>query len=225
MFGKNPIRAPIKEGGDSLDIVEIFSTIQGEGIYAGWPSIFLRLGGCNLACSFCDTEFEDFENIHIRDILKTIDKESKNINGEKVRKLIVITGGEPMRQPIEKICEELIKQGFMVQIETNGTIFRNLNDNVDIVCSPKNTSNGYKRIREDLLPKINAFKFIISKNNEDYNNISEVGQSDYSIPVYVQPMDEYDDVMNAENVKYTAKLAQEKGYLLSMQLHKILSIR
>ncbi len=225
MFGKNPIRQPIVKDTGILDVQEIFSTIQGEGIYAGTPSVFLRLGGCNLKCNFCDTEFESFEPIKTSEIISQIEKLSLNKAGVRVRKLVVVTGGEPFRQPIEALCDELIKRTFKVQIETNGTLFRKLNKNVDIVCSPK-SNNGYHRIREDLLERINAFKFIISLDNGDYNYVPEVGQSDFSdIKVYIQPMDEHDPEKNKINQQYAMKLSAENGYLLSIQLHKILDIK
>ncbi|CAN0594227.1 unnamed protein product, partial [Ectocarpus sp. 12 AP-2014] len=59
MFGDNPIRPPEKGDGLHLMVKQIFKTLQGEGPHVGTPSIFVRLGGCNLACDFCDTEFEN----------------------------------------------------------------------------------------------------------------------------------------------------------------------
>lgn len=60
MFGNNLKRPVVKGDGRSLSIKSIFKTLQAEGAYCGVPAIFIRLGGCNLACSFCDTEFEDY---------------------------------------------------------------------------------------------------------------------------------------------------------------------
>ena len=74
MFGKNPKRPSIVSDGNSIFVQEIFPTIQGEGIFSGLPAIFIRLGGCNLACSFCDTEFENFQEMQILDILSDIKK-------------------------------------------------------------------------------------------------------------------------------------------------------
>ena len=182
MFGNNPIRKPITGDGDVLDIVSIFPTIQGEGPRAGEPAIFIRLGGCNLACEFCDTEFEDFIKHELEDILNEV-RELKN--GQK---LIVITGGEPFRQPIEKLCKELTTLGFTVQIETNGTLYRELSKGVEIICSPKQNSP----IRGDLLERITAFKFLISEFREEYQTVPEVGQSQTDLPIYIQPIDEYD---------------------------------
>ena len=207
--------------GENLDVQEIFPTLQGEGPYAGHPSIFIRLGGCNLACDFCDTEFDSYKKISLKKILAEVKKLTKN----SVRKLIVITGGEPFRQPIERLCAELVKLNFLVQIETNGTLFRDLPAEVKIICSPKISNNKYHQIRPDLLPRISAFKFIISKSQKNYSDVAEVGQSKFQIPVYVQPMDEYDEAKNQANLQHAVKLCEERGYFLSLQIHKILGIK
>ena len=225
MFGNNIIKGPVKGDGSVLSIVEIFATTQGEGPFSGYPAVFLRLGGCNLACSFCDTEFDEHQEITLADIITQIENLAKNPQGNRVRKLVVITGGEPMRQPIEKLCQQLIDLKFSVQIETNGTIYRSLNKEVSIICSPKNTGNGYSEIREDLLEKITALKFIVSNDNELYTHVPEVGQARYDIPVYVQPMDEYDEEKNKNNLELVKKIAFEKGYRISLQIHKIINIR
>ncbi|MCH2037860.1 MAG: 7-carboxy-7-deazaguanine synthase QueE [Rickettsiales bacterium] len=224
MFGDNVIRKPRNDDDSYLEVKSIFPTLQGEGIFTGWPSVFLRLGGCNLSCSFCDTEFEDFSKLSLDDIINEIHKLSLNDQGDRVRKLVVITGGEPMRQPIERICRMLLDNGFSIQIETNGTLYRNLPKEVDIVCSPKITNGRYHPIRADLLPKISAFKFIISKTLPYYDDVTDVGQSEYQTPVYVQPMDEYNEAKNQQNRDYTVELALNKGYRLSLQTHKIINI-
>ncbi len=223
MFGKNPKRAPVNIKTDFFDVQEIFSTIQGEGPNTGVPSVFLRLGGCNLACSFCDTEFESFKQTHLNDIISEVKEKSLNSNGIRSYNLVVITGGEPMRQPIEILCEKLLNEGFSVQIETNGTIFRDLDNRVQIICSPKNTSK-YAKIRPDLLPKITAFKFLISANDEKYSEVPDLGQGEYNIPVYVQPIDDYDDAKNQANLEKTINIARENNYIISLQTHKFMKI-
>lgn len=217
MFGKNPLRKPLKGDGDILEIQEIFATFQGEGPYTGWPSVFVRLGGCNLACHFCDTEFEDFSTMSISSIREEVKRLQK---GE----LVVITGGEPFRQPIEKLCAAFIEDGYKVQIETNGTLYRTIDERVDIICSPKNTGSGYHKVRADLLPRITAFKFLVSATDPRYNHVADVGQKLIPIPVYVQPMDEYDPEKNKQNNTYALQIASENGYRISLQLHKIMGI-
>ncbi len=224
MFGDNPIRPPKKGDGDLLDVKNIFATFQGEGIYTGWPAVFVRLGGCNLACDFCDTDFEDYKEISLPDILEKINELSGKKSGNFTHKLIVITGGEPLRQPIEKLCEKLIISGYKVQIETNGTLFRDLDKNVDIICSPKNTGNGYSSIRDDLLQRLNAIKFIVSAHNPLYKNVANIGQNTYNTPVYIQPMDECDAKKNKQNTILALKIASENGYRISVQTHKVLEI-
>ncbi len=221
MFGKNPKRKLTKGNGTKLEIQDIFYTLQGEGPYTGWPAVFIRLGGCNLACSFCDTEFESFTTISTKDIIKTV----QDLSSNKRVNLVVITGGEPLRQPIEKLCASLIKLGYIVQIETNGTLYRKLHKDIKIICSPKNTKGKYMPIRPDLLQRIDAFKFLISSQNQNYNDVPKVGQSECNIPVYVQALDECDEVINKKNLVLATQIALTKGYRLSIQLHKIIGVK
>lgn len=216
MFGKNPKRAPEMTDGQSLAVVEIFPTLQGEGPFVGQPAVFVRLGGCNLACDFCDTEFENFNEMARDTVLDAI--QAHTTQG---RDLVVITGGEPLRQNITPLCEALIEAGLRVQIETNGTLWRALPESVNIVCSPKVTDGHYHPLRPDLLARVDALKFIVSADTGDYHTVGEVGQAGTGIPVYVQPMDEYDPARNAANMAHALALAQKHGYRLSIQMHKI----
>lgn len=217
MFGNNPIRPPTGGDGTQLDVQGVFATLQGEGPYAGWPSVFVRLGGCNLACTFCDTEFESFQPVALPELLARID----GLLGPA--RLVVITGGEPLRQNIIPLCEALLARGLKVQLETNGTLMRPLPEGVDIVCSPKNTGNGYAPVRADLLARAQALKFIVSAQRADYSDIADVGQGP-DLPVYVQPMDEYDETRNAANLRHAVGIARRRGCRLSIQLHKIAGI-
>lgn len=238
MFGNNPLRPPLKGDGSTLDIQEIFATLQGEGPYAGWPAVFIRLGGCNLACRFCDTEFESFRQRPLNEILSEVDALRRspkgNIQGQVVRRLAVITGGEPLRQPIAPLCEGLLAMGMQVQLETNGTLYRPLPEAVEWVCSPKRSASfeqdasgaaqPYAPLREDVLARTRALKFIVSRDFPGYQDVSEVGQTRFNIPVYVQPMDEGDAHKNAANRAWALVLAEQYGYRLSLQTHKILGI-
>ena len=224
MFGKNPVLSTKKGDGSYLEVHKIFATFQGEGPFTGHAAVFIRLSGCNLTCKFCDTEFDIFDEMSIADIIRQINLLAVNKEGKRVCNLIVITGGEPLRQPIAKLCRLLIDDNFKVQIETNGTLFQDLPEEVYIICSPKNSGSGYKTIRSDLLPRINAFKFLISENIENYQQVGQVGQEQFNIPVYIQPIDEYDEAKNQANRKRVLKLAAENGYILSLQTHKVWNI-
>lgn len=220
MFGNNIISSPKKYYDGSFDIVEIFKTFQGEGMYTGHKSIFIRLGGCNLSCKFCDTEFDDSRKMPLQEIINKVRSLSEN---DEV-KLAVITGGEPFLQHISFLCNSLINEKFKVQIETNGTIWRDVPKEVEIVCSPKNNGNGYRSLRSDLLERVSCLKFLISKYQKEYTIVPEVGQTQYGIPVYIQPIDEYNEEKNEQNLQYVMDLCIKYKYNLSIQMHKIMGV-
>lgn len=117
----------------AVRIAEIFRSIQGEGLYAGTPSVFVRTTGCNLRCWFCDTPYTSIRpegNHHSwQDILRDVLK-------HEVRH-VVLTGGEPLLQPnLARLAEGLRKQDRVVTIETAATIFREVEADL-ISISPK----------------------------------------------------------------------------------------
>lgn len=94
-------------------IVEIFESLQGEGYNTGMPAVFIRLGKCNLACSWCDTDYLKFEMLSLSEILGRL----KHYSARN----IIITGGEPTIQPhLEVLLNALKAQGYRLCIETNG---------------------------------------------------------------------------------------------------------
>lgn len=224
MLGNNPIRAPEKADGSTLMVKKIFKTLQGEGPHIGTPAIFIRLGGCNLACNFCDTEFEHFTKLSTELVLSQVKKLSLNHTNVRSVNLVVITGGEPFRQSISMLCLRLVEEQFYVQIETNGTLYRNIVPEVEIICSPKVVNNKYLRIGKNLLQRITALKFLISVNKKGYESVPDLGQNKYNIPVFVQPMDELQENINAANKNLAVKIAIDYGYRLSYQIHKELKI-
>jgi len=100
-------------------INEIFYSIQGEGRNTGMPAQFIRFSGCNLKCSYCDTNHKFYEEYNCEDIINELKKvKCKNV---------VITGGEPLLQLDEDLMRSLRMNGYNILIETNGTI---INDDV-----------------------------------------------------------------------------------------------
>ena len=102
-----------------LKVSEIFTSIQGESTYAGLLCQFIRLSGCNLRCSYCDTlyaqEFSSGTDMELDRIVQTAIQSGVN--------LVEITGGEPMTQKeTPELCEKLIDMGFTVLVETNGSL-------------------------------------------------------------------------------------------------------
>src|SRR5580658_3582582 len=103
-----PIRQQELTDGQSLWVQEVFYTLQGEGPFSGVPAVFVRLAGCNLACFWCDT---DFESSTWR---PTFDELLANIEEKRpaICNLIVITGGEPFRQNIRPLVCHLLDSGL-----------------------------------------------------------------------------------------------------------------
>ena len=103
-----------------MKIAEIFYSIQGEGLLAGMPSVFVRTSGCNLHCWFCDTDFTSWhpegESLRVEEVLARVEAFAV--------KHVVVTGGEPMIAPgLADLCQGLRRHGHHVTLETAGTVF------------------------------------------------------------------------------------------------------
>ena len=195
-----------------LKVNEIFNSFQGEGVYAGTPATFLRLSGCNLNCSFCDTDFKDYDELTVSMV--------KNIIVENMEKyktdILVITGGEPLLQYDE--VNQLINQlNYKVQVETNGTIIK-VPLNATYMISPKKEIEKIFKLYKNYDKAY--FKFII-QDNHDLQQINELIQEyDYNKEVYLQPV-----YQNAQEItKLILKKHLPFKYKISGQLHKYLGV-
>lgn len=103
----------------TLRISEIFFSLEGEGLRQGEPTIFVRLAGCNLRCSFCDTKYAwtGGQEMSVEQIISKI----VGIKSAFPATWVSLTGGEPLLQNIKHLVTRLKKAGFKIQLETNGT--------------------------------------------------------------------------------------------------------
>lgn len=126
-----------------ISVCEIYPTIQGEGFLVGSPITLLRFQGCNIYCQWCDTKYA----IPLREEVKVPLKEVLKKIAQIGRKHILITGGEPFAHPVlGDFCQILMKEGYFVQIETNGTIWQSVFEKLPregfyISLSPKYSVN------------------------------------------------------------------------------------
>lgn len=225
------IQAPEKRNNSNeseLEIHSIFRTIQGEGPFTGSRAIFIRLTGCNLQCPGCDTEYTSIRNkMSVEDIYNKLKEE--DIVGPK---LVVITGGEPFRQNIAKLCNTLIKAGYTVQIETNGTLppSKGLSEHAMIVCSPKTGS-----VNSKILAHLPFFKYVLHADSVsekdglpilalDHSASPQVARPPQGSIVYLQPMDCKDELQNELNLKAVTESCLKYGYILQLQIHKLLGV-
>ncbi len=106
----------------TLRIAEVFPSVQGEGLRQGEPTLFVRLAGCNLRCSFCDTKYaRTGGEMRTRD---SVVAEVRRIRLDFPADWVCLTGGEPLLQDISGLVRDLKKEGLKVQVETNGTVDR-----------------------------------------------------------------------------------------------------
>lgn len=110
----------------SLRVAELFSSVQGEGLWAGTPSVFVRVSGCNLRCVWCDTPYASWEPEGPTRQVEEIATEVVQLANGKVEH-VVLTGGEPMLfVAIVPLAERLKEHGFTITVETAGTVYRDL---------------------------------------------------------------------------------------------------
>lgn len=203
----------------SLNINEIFYSLQGEGPFAGFPAVFVRFAGCNLDCDFCDTDHSATAVMSVEAVAESI------LHYADHTKLVVITGGEPFLQweGLRDLVYELKAKGFTIQIESNGTV---VPDDVfpwelvQLVISPK-----YDRTPA-LIPHATAIKFVL--RNEQTENMALVAlakRHNPDIPIYLQPVDDKDEIKNKLNQNWVVAWCLTTGYRLSLQVQKIINVR
>ena len=238
MFGKNKITKKEKEADGMLNVNSMFYTIQGEGPNAGEPAYFIRLQGCNLRCSFCDTSFDEGNPISIAEVISEIT--GTQIYSWLKPPLVVITGGEPMLQAdLPALVRNLIHTGFRVQIETAGSVWQEGLEDPEIydspyfqiVCSPKTG-----KLNAKLEKRLTAYKYVLRFGSIDADD----GLPDHSpetgkplklarpinreIPIYVMPCDEHDEELTAVNEQACIRSAMNFGYTICLQIHKHLGV-
>ena len=120
------------EGGRKLPLVEDFYTIQGEGYHSGKPAYFIRLGGCDVGCRWCDAKYTWNPKVFPPTPVETIVERAASCAAQA----IVITGGEPLLYPLGELTRQLHAHGLEIFIETSGT--NPISGEFDWIClSPK----------------------------------------------------------------------------------------
>jgi organic radical activating enzyme len=119
----------------SLPVVETFHSLQGEGLHAGRGAFFIRLGGCNVGCSWCDTKHSWPAAVHPQRAVADLAREAGAATAAGAA-FTVITGGEPLHHPLDQLCKALQSTGLPLHLETSGV--DQLSGNFDwISLSPK----------------------------------------------------------------------------------------
>ncbi len=208
-------------------IKEMHYTIQGEGYHAGVPIVLLRFSGCNLwsgreedrhraVCRFCDTDFWGTDGpgggnyATAEQLAQAVDRLWPQAASAKVQKRVLCTGGEPLLQLDASLVQALHASGFLVHLETNGTL--PVPVGVDWVCvSPKAEAPLVQRCGNEL-------KLVFPQAGLDPEKLLQLDFEHF----YLQPMD---GPRYAENLQATARYCLEHPrWRISLQIHKLLGL-
>ena len=190
-----------------LQLAEIFYSVQGEGTFTGTPAVFVRLAGCNLSCSFCDTDYALKFFASAGDVVRRVRDEGGSCP------MVILTGGEPLAQrEALPLIDALRADGRRVHVESNGTLATELPADVWLTVSPK------ERLAPAMARRANEAKLIVDgRVPEEW-----IGAFPESTPLFLQP-----EGNKAPNVELAVEAAKRdpRRLRLSLQTHKFIGVR
>ncbi|MCF6170055.1 MAG: 7-carboxy-7-deazaguanine synthase QueE [Bacteroidales bacterium] len=200
------------DGGRKLPVMEEFYTLQGEGFNMGQAAYFIRIGGCDVGCSWCDTkqswDASLFPPVAVDEV---VERAAKTLG-----KTVVVTGGEPSRYPLDYLTQQLHKKGLKTMIETSGV--QSLSGDWDWIClSPKK----YIPPHTSIYLRANELKVIVQNPGDlqwAEKNAALVGKD---CVLYLQP----EWTKAAENMEMlTTYVMENPKWRMSLQAHKYMRI-
>jgi 7-carboxy-7-deazaguanine synthase len=217
-------------------INELFETLQGEGSFTGQPSIFIRLQGCPVGCSWCDTkhtwDIELDDQVTPVEMLAKKEETSKWANYTPAEVLalfkekqfrakhVVVTGGEPCMVDLTPLCELLEQQGYSTQIETSGTFEIVTTDKCWVTVSPKINMRGGYEVLASAMNRANEIKHpVATEQHVDDLKILLAKHHIENTPIYLQPISQK---QRATELAIETCIAND--WRLSVQVHKYIGI-
>lgn len=218
-------------------INEIFESIQGEGAFTGVPSIFIRVQGCPVGCSWCDTKHTwdippDKEQNADQVLQKSGDSDTwfrataeqllNTLREQKYSaKHVILTGGEPCLYNLVPLTSLLIEQGFSVQIETSGTFALKAHPDTWVTVSPKINMKGGYEVRSELLQQADEIKHPVAmeKHIEELDALLVGKTLKPECLIYLQPISQ-----QQRATELAVKTCIERNWRLSLQTHKFIGI-
>jgi len=224
-------------------VTEIFKSIQGEGTRAGLPCIFVRLTGCNLRCTWCDTAyaFHGGKKMSVQEVLARVDQLARRSASEggpyKERPavpLVELTGGEPLLQEeIYPLTEKLLAAGYTVMIETSGERFvgklpKEVIKIVDVKCPDSGEPDTFEMRNLEELAKSDEVKFVLATRRDyefareftrEHGLAGRVREVLFS-PVFEDPEGKWPGLEPRQLVEWI--LADGLPVRLGLQLHKFI---
>jgi 7-carboxy-7-deazaguanine synthase len=207
-------------------LTEVFDSIQGEGFHAGRRAIFVRFAGCNLSCSFCDTDHRERMHATGEQIVRAVLARRTKTRAQ----LVVLTGGEPTLQPIAPLVEKLCRCGerprtpFRVAIETNGEHWESLaplmRSGAWITWSPKRPFSR-REMDHDRFPCLAEIKVVAPILDGRAGHLFRLRLEQLALrdltPLYIQPC-------SGEFGPAVQFVKEHPQWILSVQMHKVFGI-
>jgi len=212
----------------TLPVMESFYTLQGEGFHQGRAAYFIRLGGCDVGCFWCDVKeswdagkhpqktIDDIVNMALQEVNAEAAVNVNQSDSPNIRHLVVITGGEPLMHNLDELTSALRAAGFQTNIETSGS--SPLSGEWDWIClSPKK----FKAPLPEILPVANELKVIIY-NKTDFKWAEEyAAKVSEKCKLYLQPEWDKSAEMLPLIIDYIKANPQ---WELSLQIHKFINV-
>jgi 7-carboxy-7-deazaguanine synthase len=201
-----------------MKIIETFTSLQGEGSTSGYPTIFVRLGGCNLSCSYCDTPDSRIggDEIFVSEVFDLVIRQSP--------RYVCITGGEPLLQLEEvlDLADRLKTAGKTVSIETNGTLpFDSLFSSaiicMDVKCPSSGESSNLTLLKT--LRDVDSVKFVVGTAEDLMYAEKVIINEEISAEIYISPVYGTDYNRVADFI-----LNNNLPARMQVQLHKIIGV-
>ncbi|MDH3711077.1 MAG: 7-carboxy-7-deazaguanine synthase QueE [Cyclobacteriaceae bacterium] len=196
----------------TLPVMEAFSTLQGEGFHTGKPAYFIRLGGCDVGCHWCDVKESWQAEAHPQTEISELVHNAQSQRSD----MVVITGGEPLMYNLDHLCQELQNQGLKTHLETSGCYA--LSGNWDWICfSPKK----FKEPLMEFYQVANELKIVIYHPSDLSWAQKHADQMHEKSEWYLQP-----EWSRAEQVMplIVDYIKDHPKWRMSLQTHKYLNI-
>ena len=215
-------------------VTEIFKSIQGEGTRAGLPCIFVRLTGCNLRCTWCDTAYAFYggTKVSVTEVLEKV----REFAGDADRRtsLVEITGGEPLLQPeTPELAQKLLDAGYTVLIETSGERFigalpPEVVKIVDVKCPDSGEPDTFDLANLKAMDRKDEVKFVISTRRDyefareftAHHRLAERVHAVLFSPAFEDPAGAWNGLSARELTEWI--LADQLPVRLGLQLHKFI---
>jgi len=200
------------DSGLRLPLIEEFYSVQGEGYHTGKPSYFIRLGGCDIGCQWCDSKFSWNYRVHHLTDINTIISNAAGLPSRSV----VVTGGEPARYNLQPLTAGLKKRGIITFIETSGSFV--LTGEWDWIClSPKHQSPPL----DEYYQKAGELKIIIQDADDLPWAEKNAGLVNETCRLYLQPeWSKYKDIIPV----IVGYVKNNPKWSISLQIHKFMHI-